>query len=117
VPSHLFALERYDAAGEEVTAPAAFLPAARPGPLGGAVRLVAAVRLAADDVVLALVEGPDAETVAALAAAAGWRVDRLTPASWLWPPEPGPPDAGPSDPGPPDPGPPVPVAVLESPDD
>jgi hypothetical protein len=73
VPSHLYALERYDAGDE---------PAAGP-PLAG---LVCAVRLPADDVVLALVEGPDADTVAALAAAAGWRVDRLTPASWMSPP-------------------------------
>ena len=73
----LYAIERYDAAGEE---PAGF-PA-----LAGGVRLVAAVRLAADDVVLALVEGPDPDTVAALAAAAGWRVDRITPASWITPP-------------------------------
>jgi hypothetical protein len=73
----LYAIERYDPAGAEPLGPP--LPA-------GAVRLVAAVRLAADDVLLALVEGPDPETVAACAAAAGWRVDRLTPASWLAPP-------------------------------
>ena len=76
----LFAIERYDAAGDP------------PGPVelaaGDGVRLIAAVRLAADDVVLALIEGPDPETVAAHAAAAGWRVDRLTPASWITPPAP-----------------------------
>lgn len=70
----LYAIERYDAAGEE---PAAVRP------LAG---LVCAVRLAADDVVLALVTGSDPETVAASAAAAGWRVDRITAASWLTPP-------------------------------
>lgn len=67
----LFAIERYDPAG----APPAALP-----PMDG---LVMAVRLAADDVVLALVEGPDPDSVAADAAAAGWRVDRLTPATWI----------------------------------
>lgn len=80
VPDSLFALERYDAAGDP------------PGPIelaaGTGVRLVAVVRLAADEVVLALIEGPDPETVAACAAAAGWRVDRLTPASWITPPVP-----------------------------
>ena len=79
-PDPLFAVERYDAPGDP------------PGPVelvaGAGVRLVAAVRLAADDVVLALIEGPDPETVAAYAAAAGWRVDRLTPASWITPPAP-----------------------------
>ncbi|SCF08405.1 hypothetical protein GA0070607_5320 [Micromonospora coriariae] len=77
---HLFALEQYDCS---------------PG-AGGAVpvigtpdcRLVAAVRLPTDDVVIALVEGPDAEVVAAAAAAAAWRVDRLIPARWLHPPGP-----------------------------
>ncbi|MER7443069.1 hypothetical protein [Micromonospora avicenniae] len=45
------------------------------------------MRIPADDVVLALVEGPDAETVAAVAAAAGWRVDRLGTAEWIVAPE------------------------------
>jgi hypothetical protein len=70
----LYAIERYDAAGDE---------AAFPGRLAG---LVCAVRLAADDVVLALVDGPDPETVTASAVAAGWRVDRITPARWMFPP-------------------------------
>ncbi|WP_116952548.1 hypothetical protein [Jiangella endophytica] len=46
------------------------------------VRLRLAVRLPADEVVLALVEGPDEPTVVAAAAAAGWRVDRIGPAAW-----------------------------------
>ncbi len=48
-------------------------------------RLVAAIHLPADDVVLVLVEGPDAATVTAAATAAGWRVDRLNPAAWIHP--------------------------------
>lgn len=74
---HLFALERYDSSGAQ-TVPA--IPSLRPG---ANARLVAAVHLSADDVVLALVEGPDAETVAAAAASAGWQVDRLYPAAWV----------------------------------
>jgi hypothetical protein len=75
----LYAVERYDAAG----AAGAEFPLR---PLAGAARLVAAVRLAADDVLLALVTGPDPETVAAAAVTAGWRVDRITPATWIHPP-------------------------------
>lgn len=73
----LYAIERYDAAGTE--------PPGFPL-LAAGVRLVAAVRLAVDDVVLALVEGPDPETVAACVSAAGWRIDRISPASWICPP-------------------------------
>ncbi len=76
----LFALERYErhdrSAGEYAPEPMAPLAAGR-------ARLVGALHLPADDVVLALVEGPDAETVAAAAVAAGWRVDRISPAAWL----------------------------------
>ncbi|WNI18020.1 hypothetical protein [Actinacidiphila sp. ITFR-21] len=43
-----------------------------------AVRLIATVRLPADEVVLALVEGPDAEAVAM--AEVGWQVHRVNPA-------------------------------------
>lgn len=75
MPDRLFAVERYDRSGGAV-APAA--PAVGPG-----VRLVGAVHLHADDVVLALVEGPDADTVSAAVAAAGWPADRVTPATWL----------------------------------
>ncbi|BCB90838.1 hypothetical protein [Phytohabitans suffuscus] len=70
----LFALERYD---EVPGTEPATLPA-----LAGA-RLVAAVHLPADQVVLALVEGRDERTVEAAATAAGWRVDRLHPATWI----------------------------------
>ncbi|MFC0528976.1 hypothetical protein [Phytohabitans kaempferiae] len=69
----LFAVERYDVPGSEPSS----LPA-----LADA-RLVAAVHLPADQVVLALVEGPDEQSVAAAATAAGWRVDRLHPAVWI----------------------------------
>ncbi|RKN18798.1 hypothetical protein D7147_15335 [Micromonospora musae] len=77
----LFVLERYDRApGESVDEPVGALTT-------GVTRLRGAVRIPADDVVLALVEGPDAETVAAVAAAAGWRVDRLGTAEWIVEPE------------------------------
>lgn len=79
----LFALERYDRSGSAC----AYEPV--PMPTTAVTRLVAAVHLPADEVVLALVEGPDAETVAAAAAAANWRVDRLNPAAWIYPPDPG----------------------------
>lgn len=75
----LFALERYEFSGT----PASPTPLTTEG-----TRLVAAVHLPADDVVLALVEGPDEEHVVAAAAAAGWRVDRLHPARWLTAPVP-----------------------------
>jgi len=79
--TRLFALERYDGvAGECADEPVGALTT-------GATRLRAAVRIVADEVVLALVEGPDAETVAAVAAAVGWRVDRLGPAEWITAPE------------------------------
>jgi hypothetical protein len=77
---HLFALEQYDPSPDaDRTAPAFGTPDCR---------LVAAVRLPADDVVIALVEGPDETVVAAAAEAAAWRVDRLTPARWIQPPAP-----------------------------
>lgn len=77
----LFAVERYDRSGGAVSPVA--VPAIDTGVLGSEVRLVGAVHLHADDVVLALVEGPDAETVSAVVAAAGWPADRITPATWL----------------------------------
>lgn len=73
VTDRLFALERYDAPGQEPDS----LPALR-----GA-RLVAAVHLPADQVMLALVEGRDERSVADAATAAGWRVDRMHPATWI----------------------------------
>ncbi|MFC0504531.1 hypothetical protein [Micromonospora costi] len=78
--TRLFVLERYDRVPGESDEPVAALTS-------GATRLRGAVRIPADDVVLALVEGPDAETVAAVAAAAGWRVDRLGPAEWIAAPD------------------------------
>ncbi|MET8311281.1 MULTISPECIES: hypothetical protein [unclassified Micromonospora] len=75
---YLFALEQYDRSPDtDGAAPAFGTPDCR---------LVAAVRLPTDDVVIALVEGPNAEVVAAAAAAAAWRVDRLIPARWIHPP-------------------------------
>ena len=83
---HLFALERYDRSGA----------ASESGPVSmlttDQTRLVAAVHLPDDEVVLALVEGPDMETVTAAAAAVGWRVDRVSRAAWLSPEQPGAPD-------------------------
>ncbi|MEV4540988.1 hypothetical protein [Micromonospora echinaurantiaca] len=79
--ARLFVLERYDRGPEE----RADEPVG--GLTTGTTRLRGALRIPADDVVLALVEGPDAETVAAVAAAAGWRVDRLGPAEWIVAPE------------------------------
>jgi hypothetical protein len=84
VTRQLFALERYDRSGRDSA------PEPVPQLTTAETRLVAAVHLPADDVVLALVEGPDAETVVAVAAAADWRVDRLSPATWVFPPEPPP---------------------------
>ncbi|MEU5941871.1 hypothetical protein ABZ807_22405 [Micromonospora sp. NPDC047548] len=79
---HLFALEQYDCSpGADGSVPAFGTPDCR---------LVAAVRLPTDDVVIALVEGPDADVVAAAAAAVAWRVDRLIPARWIHPPRTGP---------------------------
>jgi hypothetical protein len=76
VTGRLFAVECYDATGSGYVA----LP-----PLPGTVRLVVAVRLPADEVVLALVEGPDAETVTDVITQADWRPDRIEPAVLLYP--------------------------------
>jgi hypothetical protein len=81
----LFAVERYDESGTGLDPTAAF-PA-----LPAALRLAAALYLPADEVVLALIEGPDADIVGAAVSAAGWRVDRISPASWLSPLVPSPP--------------------------
>lgn len=76
VSRHLFALESYDvSAGRSVPEWTSLPP--------GEVRLIAAVHLPLDELVLALVEGPDADAVSTAAAAAGWRVDRLCPAAWV----------------------------------
>ncbi|MET8638780.1 hypothetical protein [Streptomyces sp. NPDC004680] len=74
----LFAVERYDDSGRGST----WQP---PLPVAAAVRLIAAVQLPADEVVLALVEGPDAQAVAAAMAEVGWPADRINPAVWLHP--------------------------------
>ena len=71
----LFAVERYARSGSE--------PPAAPGAVPG---LVGALYLPADEVVVALVEGADAEAVRAAVSDAGWRVDRITPAEWIAPP-------------------------------
>jgi hypothetical protein len=54
------------------------------------VRLVCAVRVPVDDVVIALLEGTDEPAVCAALTSVGWRVDRITPASWVRPGEDGP---------------------------
>jgi hypothetical protein len=53
------------------------------------VPLLFAVRVPADDVLLALVEGVDEQTTRTALTAAGWRVDRITPATWARPGEEG----------------------------
>ena len=80
--SRLFALERYDLGDERLPEPDWAATTA------GSIRLVGIVLLPANCVYLALVEGPDAETVTAAALAAGWRIDRINPATWLGPPIP-----------------------------
>jgi hypothetical protein len=80
--SRLFALERYDLGDEHRPEPD-WVPATE-----GRIRVVGIVLLPADCVYLALVEGPDVETVTAAAMAAGWRIDRINPATWLGPPIP-----------------------------
>ena len=75
--TRLFALERYDDTGGHLV-PLEPFPA-----LAGPVHLTGAVHLPADEVVIAFVEGPDEESVGAAVSAAGWRVDRITPATWL----------------------------------
>jgi hypothetical protein len=74
----LFALEHYQTS-ETVASPDAL---ARP--TSEATRLVAVVHLPADDTVLALVEAPDEATATAAGLAAGWRVDRVSPATLLY---------------------------------
>ncbi|WP_375479068.1 hypothetical protein [uncultured Jatrophihabitans sp.] len=78
----LFVVERYDDTGT----PGRLLPLPAPP---ADVRLVYAVRVPADDVVLALIEGTDEQTTSAALTAAGWRVDRITPAAWAHPGEEG----------------------------
>lgn len=84
--NQLFVVERYDDTGS----PGRLQPLP-PSPEG--VLVVCAVRVPADDAVLALVEGTadgaDQESVSAALAAAGWRVDRINAASWIRPNEEG----------------------------
>ncbi len=75
--TRLFAIERYDDTGAHVT-PIEPFPA-----LPAHVHLAGAVYLPADEVVIAFVEGIDEASVGAAVLAAGWRVDRISPASWL----------------------------------
>jgi hypothetical protein len=80
--TQLFVVERYDDTGTPGRVQP--LPAAPPD-----VHLLCAVRLPADDVVLALIEGEDEPTISAALLTAGWRVDRITPATWAHPGEEG----------------------------
>jgi len=76
--TQLFVVERYDDTGTPGRLPALPAPPAE-------VELLCAVRVPADDVVLALVEGADEQTISTALIEAGWRVDRITPASWAGP--------------------------------
>jgi hypothetical protein len=78
VSNQLFLVERYDDSG--IPDRQELLPALPPN-----VPMVFAIRIPADDVILVLVEGPDEESMVTVLAAAGWRVDRITPASWARP--------------------------------
>lgn len=75
--TRLFAVERYDRSG------GANPPTGFPALSADELWLAGAVYLPADEVVLALVEGRDEDAVGAAVAAAGWRVDRISPAAWL----------------------------------
>jgi len=72
---HVYAVERYGPPRRSVDLDTDLAPA-------GATRLVGVIQLTDDDVALALVEGSDPESVRASMIAAGWRVDRITPAIW-----------------------------------
>ncbi|MFF3563623.1 hypothetical protein ACFYXS_26585 [Streptomyces sp. NPDC002574] len=74
----LFAVERYDDSGGGST----WRP---PVPVAATVRLVAAVHLPADEVVLVFVEGPDADVVAEALAEVGWPAHRVNLAVRLYP--------------------------------
>jgi hypothetical protein len=75
VVNRLFVLERYDDSGRHD--PMQPFPTLPPG-----MRVACAVHLPADDVVLAVVEGEDEASVCDAVNAAGWRVDRITAATW-----------------------------------
>ena len=72
---HLYAVERYGPPGR--------LGEPEPEPMPAEPsRIVGVMQLTDDDVAVALVEGPDPESVRASMVAAGWRVDRITSARW-----------------------------------
>lgn len=75
--TRLFAVERYDDTGGR-GAPLEPFPT-----LPAHVHLAGAVYLPSDEVVIAFVEGSDEASVGAAVTAAGWRVDRISPADWL----------------------------------
>jgi hypothetical protein len=75
VINRLFVVERYDDSGR--ADPVGPFPA-----LPSGMRLACAVHLPADDVVLALIEGQDEASICAAVTGAGWRVDRITAATW-----------------------------------
>jgi hypothetical protein len=75
VVKRLFVLERYEDSGS--TGEWQPFPSLPRG-----MRVACAVHLPADDVVLAVVEGEDESSVCDAVTAAGWRVDRITAATW-----------------------------------
>ena len=76
--TQLFVVERYDDTGD----PGAAQPI--PAPPAG-LKVICTVRVPADDVVLALVEGRDEQSIRASLGDVGWRVDRITMATWACP--------------------------------
>lgn len=78
MPNKLFLVDRYDDSGTPGQQPP--LPALPEGVL-----LIFAVHVPADDVVLALVEGTNEQIIRTALAAAGWRVDRIVPSTWIRP--------------------------------
>ena len=75
--THLFVLEQYEPSDSPTGGDLRDLPAA------AGVRLVLAIHLPADEVRLALIEGPDQDSALAAAESTGWRVDRINPATWI----------------------------------
>lgn len=81
--TQLFVVERYDDTGGP--------GAVQPIPAAPAdVRVIYTVRVPADDVVLALVEGRDEHSIRASLGDVGWRIDRITGATWACPDQEGP---------------------------
>jgi len=73
--AHLFVVERYDDTGD----PDSVQPIPEPP---ADLRVIYTVRVPADDVVIALVEGRDEQSIRASLGDVGWRVDRITTATW-----------------------------------